>query len=363
MQMKLLNEDDIDFISVGASFLSSGGGGDPYIGKKLVIQEIEKNGPIKLASIDEFSQNDLVVAIGGIGSPAIIIEKIPNGEEAEDAFLLMEHYLNKKISAIYPIEIGGINSLLPLAAASRVGLPVVDVDTMGRAFPEYHMTTLSIGGISASPFIVIDSMKNSCIIHTKNNLMAEKIARDSCNEMGGAAFLSAYPVTCQMLKKSAILGTLTLSWEIGKKIEMITNVNGSVVDAVLCMLNGFLLCTAKIINVDRAILGGFISGIVYLEGIGEYKNKHFKVHFKNEYLLIEEDNNVLCSTPDSIILLDEDRGIPILSERLKYGMHVNAIAIPSNEKWRTKSGIDIVGPKCFGYDIDYQPVENLRREK
>lgn len=361
--MKLLNGDDIGFISVGASFLSSGGGGDPYIGKKLVMQEIEKNGPIKLASIDEFSQNDLVVAIGGIGSPAIIIEKIPNGEEAKDAFLLMEHYLNKKISAIYPIEIGGINSLLPLAAASRVGLPVVDVDTMGRAFPEYQMTTLSIDGISASPFIVTDGMKNSCIISTKNNLIAEKIARYSCNEMGGAAFLSAYPVTCQMLKKSAILGTLTLSWEIGKKIEMVTNGNGNVVDAILGMLNGFLLCTAKIIKVDRAILGGFISGSVYLEGVGEYKNKHFKVHFKNEYLLIEEGKDVLCSTPDSIILVDEDRGTPILSERLKYGMRVNAIAIPSNEKWRTKSGMDIVGPKCFGYDIDYQPVENLRGEK
>ena len=35
-----------------------------------------------------------------------------------------------------PLEMGGINSLVPIMAAARLGLPLADADGMGRAFPE-----------------------------------------------------------------------------------------------------------------------------------------------------------------------------------------------------------------------------------
>ena len=31
--------------------------------------------------------------------------------------------------------------------------------------------------------------------------------------------------------------------------------------------------------------------------------------------------------------------------------------MPCDEKWRTPAGIDLGGPRHFGYDIDYVPVE------
>ena len=36
-------------------------------------------------------------------------------------------------------EIGGGNGLEPLAIGARMGLPVVDADFMGRAFPELQV--------------------------------------------------------------------------------------------------------------------------------------------------------------------------------------------------------------------------------
>ena len=69
-----------------------------------------------------------------MGAPTVMIEKIPNGEEAETAFRALEEYLGKKIYATMPIEAGGVNSLLPLALAAKLGLPVIDADGMGRAF-------------------------------------------------------------------------------------------------------------------------------------------------------------------------------------------------------------------------------------
>ena len=50
-----------------------------------------------------------------------------------------------------PIEAGGVNSLLPLALAARLGLPVIDADGMGRAFPELQMVTFHSGRCSCNP--------------------------------------------------------------------------------------------------------------------------------------------------------------------------------------------------------------------
>ena len=40
------------------------------------------------------------------------------------------------LTALLSFEMGGGNGLEPLAVGARMGLPVVDADLMGRAFPE-----------------------------------------------------------------------------------------------------------------------------------------------------------------------------------------------------------------------------------
>jgi uncharacterized protein len=35
------------------------------------------------------------------------------------------------------------------------------------------------------------------------------------------------------------------------------------------------------------------------------------------------------------------------------------VAFPSDDIWRTPAGLDIVGPRARGYDVDYVPVEEI----
>jgi len=35
------------------------------------------------------------------------------------------------------------------------------------------------------------------------------------------------------------------------------------------------------------------------------------------------------------------------------------VLIPAHERMRTERGIETFGPRCFGYDYDYVPVEEL----
>ena len=48
-------------------------------------------------------------------------------------------------------EIGGANGLRSLMAAAVTGLPAVDADSMGRAFPEGQMTSFAIAGLPMLP--------------------------------------------------------------------------------------------------------------------------------------------------------------------------------------------------------------------
>ncbi len=65
--------------------------------------------------------------------------------------LAMAQYLGADPVALMPIEVGGMNTLIPLATAAELGLPVIDADSMRRAFPQIEMTVFTLAGLKAAP--------------------------------------------------------------------------------------------------------------------------------------------------------------------------------------------------------------------
>jgi DUF917 family protein len=55
--------------------------------------------------------------------------------------------------------------------------------------------------------------------------------------------------------------------------------------------------------------------------------------------------------------MDAENGGPITTEELRYGFRVIVIGAPCVPDWRTEAGLALVGPRYFGYDIDFVPVE------
>ena len=70
-----------------------------------------------------------------MGAPTVMVEKLPRGDEAVLALQALEAIFGRRADATMPIECGGINSTLPLVVGATLGIPVVDADGMGRAFP------------------------------------------------------------------------------------------------------------------------------------------------------------------------------------------------------------------------------------
>jgi len=72
-----------------------------------------------------------------------------------NAFRQLEKVLGRKIDAVLCGEAGGINSTTPFVVAAASGLPLVDGDGMGRAYPELQMETFTLHGVSATPMLAV----------------------------------------------------------------------------------------------------------------------------------------------------------------------------------------------------------------
>ncbi|MFB4168353.1 DUF917 domain-containing protein [Virgibacillus sp. JSM 102003] len=357
--MRLIGKQEIEDIAIGAALLGTGGGGDPYIGKLMALQAIEENGPIKLLSPDEVPDDALVVPSAMMGAPTVMVEKIPSGEEAVGAFESLQAYMGKEIFATMPIEAGGVNSLLPLALAAQLNLPVVDADGMGRAFPELQMVTFYLDGVSATPMVLADEKGNNTVLNTINNVWAERIARGATIEMGGSVMLSIYPMDGKIIKQSAIHNILQLEEKIGRTIREAKQNNHEPIAEVLKLTNGHTLFNGKVTDIDRKTETGFARGTATIEGINSNQNEELYLKFQNEHLIAETRKRTLCMTPDLIAVLDSDTGLPITTEGLRYGARCVVVGLPCDPKWRTKKGIETTGPRYFGYDMDFTPIEEL----
>lgn len=360
--MELLKEEDLEYIAIGASMLGSGGGGDPYIGKLMAKQAIKKHGPAKLVSADEIPDDELVLPSAMMGAPAVMIEKLPNGNEPEFAFRSLEAYLGKKAYAVLPIEAGGINSCIPIYTAATLGLPLVDADGMGRAFPELPMVTFSVGGVSATPMILCDEKGNKILLETINNSWSEILARTATVAMGLSSMISIYCMDGITLKKYAVRGTISLARKIGEKIVESNKSKTNPINAILELTKGYKLFEGKITDVRRDLTTGFIRGKVTISGMQSDKNSSLEIDFQNENLIAMADGRPVAMTPDLITVIDKEKGFPITTENLKYGQRVVVIGMPCDSFWRTEAGLKQVGPAYFKYDMDYVPIETLVEE-
>jgi len=59
-----------------------------------------------------------------------------------------------------------------------------------------------------------------------------------------------------------------------------------------------------------------------------------------------------------ITVVDDQTGLPITTEALKYGLRIVVLGFPCHPQWRTREGLALVGPRYFGYEIDYVSLKN-----
>ncbi|MCP4316960.1 MAG: DUF917 domain-containing protein [Hyphomicrobiales bacterium] len=360
MSSYTITENEMEAIATGGAFLGTGGGGDPYIGKLMAQSAIAQHGSVKVIPPEDVPDDWLCVPVCMMGAPTVMVEKLPSGDEAGRALEQLEAFLGRKADALICIEAGGLNSTIPFAVAAATGLPLIDGDGMGRAFPELQMVSFTMQGVAATPMVITDEKGNSSVINAISNLWTERLARSQTVEMGGAALVALYPMSGAEVKKSILRNTLSLIFEIGSIITGERSENRNPAAALIERLNGKRLLTGRVVDIERKTEGGFARGQATLKGMDDDEGRTFKVNFQNEFLIaLNDKDEALAVTPDLICALDADGGLPVTTEQLRYGLAITMMGLPCDAQWRTEAGIKLVGPGYFGYPQAYTPLEEL----
>ena len=356
-----IGPDDMEAIALGGAFMGTGGGGDPYIGKLMARAMMQSEGAeVEVVDADGVPDDALCVPVCMMGAPTVMVEKLPNGDEALAALRALEAYLGRKADYLICIEAGGLNSTIPFAVAAATGLPLIDGDGMGRAFPELQMVSLTLHDVRATPMVIADDKGNSGVLNAISNQWTERLARAATVEMGGAALVALYPMSGAQMKKGLLHGTLSMVHEIGRTILAERAANRHPAAALIRRCSGVDLCTARVVDIERRTTGGFARGKALLRGLDADQGREFTLSFQNEFLCLEDGaGRPLALTPDLICALDADAGLPVTTESLRFGLAIRLIGLPADPQWRSPGGLDLAGPGYFGYDHPFQPLEDL----
>jgi uncharacterized protein len=356
-RLAMIGEDDLEALARGAAVLGTGGGGDPYVGRLLAAQALREFGPVPLVSVADLPDDARVFPVAMMGAPTVMVEKTPSTERVGATIAALAEHLGVTPTHVACIEAGGVNSTFPLVAAAQLGLPVVDGDGMGRAFPELQMVLPTLAGITCTPMSIADEKGNVGVLHAVDNHAAEALARSLTITMGCSAIISNYVMTGARAREALVPGTLSLCTRIGHRVEQVRVQHGDPVAAVAGELGGRVLHTGKVVDVARRTVTGFARGTAVVSGpAGD-----LVLEFQNEHLVAVRDGVVQVTTPDLIVVLDTDTGEPVTTEALRFGHRVTVVAAPTDERWHSPGGIALVGPRYFGYDTD--PVRFDAREQ
>jgi len=348
---------ELDALATGAWILGTGGGGNPYQGYLNMRRLYAEGCRVELMDPLALADDDLIAVVSTQGAPLVGQERLKDPEVCARPVRLMERYLGREFRAVMSVEVGGSNAFQPLLVAAVTGLPVVDADAMGRAFPEAQMTSFAAHGLKMYPLTLADIRDNEVIVaRAESAKWMERLSRVACVEVGSVAATCKAPRTGREVKECAILYTLSKAIALGQAVAAARQAHQDPVAAVLAAEGGLRLFAGKVHDVARRTTAGFLRGRAELEGLGEDAGSRFALEFQNEYIIGRHDDAVRITTPDLICVLDSESGEAVGTESLRYGQRVTVIALPAPPVLLSPAGLELVGPRAFGYDIDFRSL-------
>lgn len=355
--MKELSAGDIEALAVGAWILGSGGGGSPHHGLLSLRRLYQEGSRVSLIDPDELDDQDDVAVVSMMGAPLVILERLVDASLIARAVEAMQDHIGRRFRAVMAIEIGGGNGMQPLMAAAHLGIPVVDADAMGRAYPEAQMTSFAVAGLTPAPLTSVDPRGTEAIISRAASWKwMERASRKLCTEFGSIAATCKAPRTGAEVKRWGIKGTTSQAIRLGDAVFSARRRHQDPIDAIVRAEGGKRLFSGKVGAVERRTTEGFLRGRIVVQGLGDDRDAQVQIEFQNEWLVVWRDGAPLASTPDLICVIDNDSGEAIGTETVRYGQRATVIALPSPPIFHTKAGLANVGPRAFGYDFDFRSV-------
>lgn len=342
---------------------------------KRVRDAVAQGTRFTMISVEDLPDDWTIVipsAIGGGGAWEHVREradkqKLPLVEEPMlKAIQALSKHIGKPFQAVVRTEAAG-STLTAFLMASALGVPVVDACVTGRAVPEMQQSVPFINGISATPAAMVTRWGDTMVIdRAVDDYRVEDLGRAAAVASGGSVQMANSPLSGALVKRGVIRGSLSEAILYGRTVREARNQGRDPIAALLKVSNGHELFRGVVTKADMKGDRGFTWWDVEIAGIGPYASHVYKVFVKNENIVSWLDGKPDAMSPDLISNLDARTGDAVTSQGLggyQLKTEVVMVGIPASAMWRTPKGIEVLGPRHFGFDLEYVPIEQIQKTR
>ena len=343
---KQLGREELTKIVYGSSYYGGGGGGANEEGLALIkaMYQEDPHASIQMIDISEMEDDPNVVStmVAALGSPVATKGKTFQ-EESVNAVKGMgdeAKFSGKNLKYVYSGEMGGGYTLLPLYAAWKCGLPIIDTDGNGRAVPELNTGLLPVHGIPTSPIVLASEAGDTMAARTEDPMdcaACEKIARSMCQAFDQGIGIAAWMMNKKQHLQASALGQITRAIQVGGII--MTSPTSGVIER---LMNYFdinrtpfraIVPAGTITDIRISTAGGFDTGVT---SIRADNGQVFQVIFQNENLYVQSGEKTIVTVPSIISMLDlshEQMAVPVSNSETYVGMRVALTETKADQRW------------------------------
>ncbi len=280
------------------------------------------------------------------------------------AIQALSKHTGKKFDALIRFE-GAAATLQTFVAAAALNMPVIDACPVGRSVPELQMQLTFVNGLPLAPAAAVTRWGDVIILDkTVDGYRVEDLFRAAAVASGGGVSAVQNIMSGKDAKRSVIKGAVSTAILYGKTLREARASGADPVAALLKVSNGVKLFRGTVVKADHKGDRGFDWWDVELKGTNDFAGHTYKLYLKNENVASWFDGKPDATAPDLICNLDPKSGDTIFGQGLgAYLMNADVvmIGIPNDPMWRTAKGLEVMGPRHFGFDFDYRPLDQVVR--
>ena len=367
-----LTEQEVVDLLVG-SCIQATRGCDAATYIERVTNAMAEGAEFRMIAPDDLPDDWMTVSpagVGGGGAWEYVIERTNEQglERIENTNLksieLLANHLGTEFNAMVRLEAAGA-TVSALLLSAEMGIPIVDACLSVRARPEIQQQIPWLNGIPSTPAAMFTRWGDEVIIQrTVDDYCAEDLGRAVAVSSGGGASIAMNPMTGAQVKNGgAIPGALSDAMRVGRTVREAREQGRDPIAALIEATDGYLLFQGIVTKSDQRGDRGFSWTDAELTGVGPFEGHTYQGFVKNENIVSWLDGEVDVTSPDYIYNLSPETGEAVTGGGLggyPMGMEVAMVGVAGHPLWLTPEGIEVIGPRHFGFDFDYTPIAELQ---
>ena len=363
--MRILNRDDLMNILLGCTILGTGGGGSLEEGIRDIDEALAAGKEFKLVDFDELDAEAVIGTPYACGAISPLTEEEQKKyarltETEENMYLLnmkqLESFLGREVSAVISTELGGGNTATAFYVAAMTDRFIVDGDPAGRSVPALQHSTYYLKGIPMCPMAVMNEFGEGAVFtNVFDDERGEDLVRALAVVSRNTIAVMDHVNTAAVLRDAVIRGAISHAEAVGKAFREARDRGEDYVAAVLEAGHGKQMFRGRVTVSEFETREGYTFGETVLEGEGEYTGHSLRIWYQNENIISWLDGEPYATVPDLICFLNLDEAMPQLNPYAAVGEHAAIIALPAPKEWTTPRGLEVFGPRSFGFELDYKP--------